>query len=376
MKPTRRIWGIVGGVGAVATGAAATALAIATRQRKDVRDQHADEPLGLLEPDQVSTVAADDGIPLHVTEVFPADGGEPDVTLIGVHGFALTSASWHFQRRDLAALTLPRVRQLYYDQRGHGQSGPVTAETGTLEQLASDLHAVLRAMVPRGKVVLMGHSVGGMAIMTLAEQKPVLFADQVCGVALISTAAGEVGTKGLPRTILSRYSPVGWGVGGIGGLADWQPEVVEFVRAASGQLTRQAVRRLAFGRKVSPSVVRFLLEQLDATPVRELVKFIGTISSHDAYAALPGLKHAEVLVIGGDADQILPFSHSERIVADLPDAELLRLEGVGHLPQLEQPDVVTSYLIDLLQRCSEVERGAGPLDESVRGVLRRWFPSR
>lgn len=376
MKPTRRIWGVVGGVGAVATGAAATALTIATRHRRGVQDQHADEPLGLLEPDRVSTVAADDGSRLHVTEVFPADGGEPDLTLIGVHGFALTSTSWHFQRRDLATLTLPRVHQVYYDQRGHGQSAPVTTETGTLEQLASDLHAVLRALAPEGKVVLMGHSVGGMAIMTLAEQKPELFADQVCGVALISTAAGEVGTKGLPRTILSRFSPVGWGVGGIGGLAEWQPEVVEFVRAASGQLTRQAVRRLAFGGKVSPSVVRFLLEQLDGTPVRELVKFVGTINSHDAYAALPGLKHAQVLVIAGGADQILPFSHSERIVADLPDAELVRLEGVGHVPHLEQPDVVTSYLIDLLQRCGEVEGGGGPLDESVRSLLRRWFPSR
>lgn len=374
MTPSRRLLGIAGGVSAAATGVAAAALTIATRHRRKGEDPHRDEPLGQLEADRVSTVAADDGIPLHVEEVDPADGGEPDVTLIGVHGFALSLPSWHFQRRDIAELRLPRVRQVYYDQRGHGRSGPVTAETATLEQLAADLHSVIRAMAPRPPVVLMGHSVGGMAIMALAEEEPELFADRIRGVSLMATAAGDVSSAGLPRAVLSRYSPVGWGVGGIGGLADWQPELVEFARAASGQLTRRAVRRLAFGRDVSPTVVDFLLDLLDVSPVNELVKFIGSVGSHDRYAALAGLRHAEVQVIAGDADLMLPFSHSERIVSELPGAELIRLAGAGHVPQLEHPDVVTSHLIDLLQRCCHPESRTGPREDTVRELFRRWLP--
>lgn len=380
MTPSRRLMGVVGGVGAAATGAAATALTMATRQRRH-RDQYENEPLGQLPPDRVSTVAADDGVPLYVEEIDPADGGAADVTLVGVHGVALSTKSWHFQRRDLAALTLPRVRQVYYDHRGHGQSGPVTAETATLEQLAHDLHSVIRAVAPEGPIVLMGHSVGGMTIMALAEEEPELFAERVCGVSLIATAAGEVGARGLPKRVLSKYSPVSWGVGRIGGIAEWQPEIIEFVRAASGQLTKRAVRRLAFGGEPSETVVQFLLEMLDVTPVRELVKFVGTVDSHDRYEVLAGLKHAHVQVIGGDADLILPFSHCERIADELPDAQLVRVTGAGHVPQLEHPEIVTSYLIDLLQLACDTESKSGGKvggkiglrDEALRGLLRRWF---
>ncbi|WP_158881624.1 alpha/beta fold hydrolase [Amycolatopsis anabasis] len=358
---------IAGGIGAVATGTAAAAIAIATQQRRHHEDPLRDEPLGTLDADRTSTVAADDGTPLAVSEIDPEDGGPAEVTLVGVHGFALSQRSWHFQRRDLAALRLPRVRQVYYDHRGHGLSGPATQETSTIEQMARDLDAVLRAVAPDGPIVLIGHSMGGMVIMELAERNPELFADRVQAVALIATAAGEVGARGLPRSLLSKYNPL---TRGVGGLAEWQPGLVEFVRAAGGQLTRQAVRRLAFGdRDVSPRLVDFMLEMLDVTPVRGLVNFVDTLGSHNRYAALAGLKHAHVLVIGADSDRFTPYSHAERIAAELPDAELVRVRGAGHMVQLEQPELVNSHLIDLLQRACGVD-GIVP----ARRVW--WWPRR
>jgi pimeloyl-ACP methyl ester carboxylesterase len=351
--PSRRLLAILGGVGAVATGSAAAAIAIAGQQRRNAADPLAGEVLGELAPTRTSTVAADDGTPLAVSEIDPDDGGEPELTLVGVHGFALSQRSWHFQRRDLGALTLPRVRQIYYDHRGHGMSGPATQENSTIEQLSRDLDSVLRAVAPDGPIVLMGHSMGGMVIMELAERNPELFSDRVRGVALIATAAGEVGRRGLPRGLLSKYNPL---TRGVGGLAGWQPGLVEFVRAAGGQLTRQAVRRLAFGdREVSPRLVDFMLEMLEVTPVRGLVNFVTTLGEHNRYAALAGLKHAHVLVIGADTDRFTPFSHAERIAAELPDAELVRIRGAGHMVQLEQPELVDSHLIDLLQRVYGVD---------------------
>jgi pimeloyl-ACP methyl ester carboxylesterase len=344
---------IIGGAGAVATGTAAAVFAVAAQQRQKSEDPLVDEPLGALKPDRTSTVAADDGTPLYVEEIEPADGRNPELTVVGVHGFGLSRRSWHFQRRDLASLHLPRVRQVYFDHRGHGLSGPATQENSTIEQLARDLEAVLRAMTPDGPLVLMGHSLGGMVIMELAAEFPEIFAQRIRGVALIATAAGEIGARGLPRSLLSKHNPL---TRGVGGLAGWQPGLVEFVRAAGGQLTRQAVRRLAFGsRGVSPRLVDFMLEMLEVTPVRGLVNFVDTLGSHNRYAALAGLKHAHVLVIGGDADRLTPFSHAERIVAELPDAELVRIRGAGHMVQLEQPELVNSHLIDLLQRCSGVD---------------------
>lgn len=364
MMPSRRLLTVVGGAAALVTGAAAAGIAVAAQQRKGAGVLGPGEPLGDLRPDRTSTVAADDGTPLAVSEVDPVEG-EPELTVVGVHGFALSQRSWYFQRRDLAALALPRVRQVYYDHRGHGQSGAATAETSTIEQLARDLDAVLRAVVPEGPIVLMGHSMGGMVLMELAEQQPELFAERVAGVALIATAAGEVGSSGLPRSLLWRYNPL---TRGVGELAGWQPGLVEFVRAAGGQLTRPAVRRLAFGsRDVDSKVVDFLLEMLAVTPVRGLVNYIDTLGSHNRYAALAGLKHAHVLVLSGDADRITPFRHAERIAAELPDAELARVRGAGHMIQLEQPEVVNSHLIDLLQKCAGVD------DMSSSRRIWRWL---
>ncbi|MFC4001502.1 alpha/beta fold hydrolase [Prauserella oleivorans] len=313
----------------------------------------ADPPLGGLAPGRVSTVAADDGTPISVEEIDPADGGRPAVTVVGVHGFALSRLSWHYQRKALGALRMPRVRQIYYDHRGHGESAPADAAASTIEQLAADLHAVVRAVAPGEPIVLLGHSMGGMVIMELAQACPELFEDQVRGVVLIATAAGEVGSRGLPRSLLSKYNPL---TRGVGELAGWQPGLVEFVRAAGSQLTRHAVRRLAFGkREVSSELVDFMLQMLAVSPVQQLAKFTDTLGSHNRYAALAGLKHVHTLVVGGDADRVTPYPHTERIAAELPDAAVLRVRGAGHMVHLEQPDLVNSHVIDLVQACAGID---------------------
>ncbi|MGH3623684.1 MAG: alpha/beta fold hydrolase, partial [Sciscionella sp.] len=318
MKPAARIAGLA------ATGVG-VAAALRFGQRRKAVDPWRGEPLGQLEPDRSSTVAADDGLPLSVLEVDPAGGGKPELTVVYVHGFSLSHRCWHFQRRDVAELRAPRVRQVFYDQRSHGHSGRATAESATITQLGKDLDAVLRAVAPSGPLVLVGHSMGGMTIMALAEQQPELFADRVRGVALIATSAGEVGGRGLPRSALSRYNPV---TRGVGQLAEWQPGLVELVRAAGGGVTRRVVRRLAFGsHDVSPSLVSFMVEMMGVMPVGALTDFLDTLGGHNRYAALAGLKHCHVLVVNGDADRMTPYSHAERIAAELPDAELVRVPG-------------------------------------------------
>ncbi|MGO1054082.1 alpha/beta fold hydrolase [Crossiella sp. CA198] len=354
-----RIWravGIAGGVLGAAVGAGAVGAATQTRRIKAQRedgaeaDPFADEPLGELRPDRQSTVAADDGTPIVVEEIDPADGGKAELTVVLVHGYTLDRRCWHFQRRDLPGLVDPRVRLVLYDQRSHGHSGRSGRDLATIEQLGKDLDAVLRAIAPNGPLVLVGHSMGGMTIMALAEQQPELFVQRVRGVALIGTAAGKVGSSGLPRPVLSRYNPVTLGVGKIAGTL---PGVVEWVRRVGGEITWSVVRRLAFGdREVSPSLVDFMDRMIDDTPVEVMTDFLPTLETHNRYAALAGLRHCTVLVLGGDADRLTPFSHSEAIAAELPDAELVRASGAGHMVMLEQADLVTGKLTELIHRCA------------------------
>jgi pimeloyl-ACP methyl ester carboxylesterase len=365
-----RVIGVAGGVVGTVVAGLTVAGVIQSRRQRAVGQQTSviqdelgpdGEPFSAAVPASGSTVAADDGVPLSVEQL---DGDRPELTVVLVHGFALDRRSWYYQRRDLAKLTRPKVRLVLYDQRGHGRSGVPSERSCTIDQLGRDLDVIIRSAVPAGPLVLVGHSMGGMTIMALAEQRPELFADRVRGVALISTSAGEVGRRGLPLPLLSKFNPI---TRTVGGFASWQPALVEWIRSVGGGLTRQGVRRLAFGdRSVSDGLVDFMVRMLDVTSVPVLTHFLPSLGTHDRYAALAGLRHCEVLVLSGDEDRLTPFSHAERIAAELPNATLVRAAGAGHMVMLEQPELVSGELAALLRDC------AGGARTAQRVLRRRW----
>lgn len=361
MRP--RVWGAIAG----AAGAAATGVAVGVAARQHTRIAAQRRQLagqltgGTTGPDgapvgEQSSVVADDGVRLSCEEIEPASG-RAELTVVLVHGFALDRRTWHFQRGYLARHTDPVVRVVLYDQRSHGRSERAARQSCTVEQLGHDLAAVIRALAPDGPLVLVGHSMGGMTLMALAELYPDLVTERVAGVAFLSTSAGEVASAGLTGSLLSRHNPL---TRGVGFLAAVQPKLVEGVRRAAGELIWSITRRYAYGdRSVSPWLVDLVDDMIGANAVDALTDFVDTLGSHDRMAALPALASCEVLVAAGDADRVIPFSHSEVIAAELPAAQLVRFPGVGHLPMLEQPDVLNEALSDLLRR-SIARRRTGP----------------
>ena len=351
----RQIWGAVAGAaGATVTG---VAVGLAARKHSRIADrrhlaaQLSEEPpqiagLPVTEP---SSVTADDGVRLSCEEIEARDG-QPALTVVLVHGFALDRRTWHFQRQSLAALSDPSVRLVLYDLRSHGSSERAPRESCTIEQLGRDLDAVIRALAPDGPLVLVGHSMGGMTIMALAEQNRALFDERVAGVALVSTSAGEVASAGLPGTLLSRHNPL---TRGVGLLARLQPTLVETVRRAAGDVIWSITRSFAYGdRHVQPWLVDLVDKMISANAVDALTDFVDTVGSHDRVAALPALAGCEVLVAAGDADRVIPVTHSDVIAAELPDAPLVRFAGVGHLPMLEQPEKYNALVRAFLMRRS------------------------
>jgi pimeloyl-ACP methyl ester carboxylesterase len=357
----RRTWQAVGVAGGLA-GAAATGAAVslaARRRHRDAVDRHmlatqlstgADDT-GALPAGTPSSVTADDGVRLSCEEIEPPPGVPAELTVVLVHGLALDRRTWHFQRRFLSELREPSVRQVIYDQRSHGRSERAPRESCTIEQLGHDLAAVIRALAPDGPLVLVGHSMGGMTVMALAEQQPDLFAERVLGVALLSTSAAEVARRGLPATFLSRRNPL---TRGLGLVAGWQPMLIAGARRVGHDLIWALTRRFAYGdRRIDPARVDLVDSMISANAVDALTDFVDTLGTHDRVAALPALSGCEVLVAAGDADAVIPSRHSEVIADGLPGATLVRLPGVGHLPMLEQPEVIDAALADLLGRCAE-----------------------
>jgi pimeloyl-ACP methyl ester carboxylesterase len=350
-----KVWGLVAGAtGAVA--ATGVAVGVAARKRNQIAADRrrlaaelseGDAEPGMIPRGEPCSVTADDGVRLSCEEIEPADG-RAALTVVLVHGFALDRRTWHFQRRMLAELTDPTVRVVLYDQRSHGRSERAPRESCTIDQLGHDLDAVIRALAPEGPLVLMGHSMGGMTIMALADEHPELFTERVSGVALISTSAGEVASGGLSGSLLSRNNPL---TRSVGLLARLQPSLVEGVRRVAGDLIWSITRSFAYGdRSVAPWLVDLVDAMISANAVDALTDFVDTVGSHNRIAALPALATCEVMVAAGEADRVIPFSHAERIAAELPDAMLVRFPGVGHLPMLEQPEAMDEALVELLRR--------------------------
>jgi pimeloyl-ACP methyl ester carboxylesterase len=349
---------VLGGAAGVVVAGAAVGLAAERyavgRSFRRAEDPSADEPFGQLRGRQVR-VTASDGVALHV-EIDEPDVPPPvPVTVVFCHGLALTQDSWHYQRRDLGDVG----RLVFWDQRGHGSSGRGTAEHMVIDQLGEDLHAVLEATAPVGPVVLVGHSMGGMTVMALADQHPEIFGDRVVGVALMSTSPGRLAevTFGVPAAagrVLRRAAPRALSA------LTRRPTLVAHGRSLGRDIEFVLTKRYSFATDVAPSIVQFVQRMHDATPLDVLAELFPAFDAHDKLAALDVLNGVETLILGAEQDLMTPADHSRQMVAKVPGAELVILPEAGHLLMLEHHDVVTHHLRDLVDRAVGAHPAAFP----------------
>ncbi|MFI9506429.1 alpha/beta fold hydrolase [Nocardia sp. NPDC052566] len=310
------------------------------------RDEYRDENFELIDGDRSGIVLAEDGVELATRTCGPENA---PVTVVFVHGFCNTMESFHFQRRDLEKRWGPKVRLLLFDLRGHGRSGAPSTESCTVAQLGRDLGAVIEAAAPTGPVVLVGHSLGGMAVLAAAAQFPELFAARVIGIGLLSTAAAEVTSAGLTQLL---RSPA---IDGFRVAVHTAPTLVQASRAASRHVITPILHVSAYHGAVSPTLSRFTTLMIDRTPVETIVKFLKAFELHDESAALPTLVDTPVLVLGGVHDLVIPFRNSRALARALPNSELVRLADAAHMAHLQFPDIVNAALDRLLVRAGAIE---------------------
>ena len=165
-----------------------------------LRRAEADEKFGSLRGAVVPVVATG-GTRLHV-EIDEAPEAVDDLTVIFCHGFSHNQDASALPGRDLRGV----ARLVFWDQRSHGRSERGVVDPDVLEQLGRDLQGVIASTAPTGQLVLIGHSMGGMSIMSLSAEQPELFGTRVLGVGLISTSAGGLAsvTLGFPNVGLVR----------------------------------------------------------------------------------------------------------------------------------------------------------------------------
>ncbi|ROP43180.1 alpha/beta hydrolase [Pseudokineococcus lusitanus] len=306
-------------------------------------------PLGSLTGPS-TTVRTGDGTALYVeVDDLPADeaaraAAEHRPTVVLSHGYGLNLDFWHVQRLALRG----RYRLVLWDQRGHGRSQRGPQGSATIDQVGEDLAAVVAATAPEGPLVLLGHSMGGMAVMALAARDPDLVAERVVGTALVSTSSGgmEANDFGFAALapLLRRVAPTALG------LLSRQAALVERTRALGGDLEALLVRHWSYASDVPEDVVDFTSRMIAGTRVEVIDDFFPAFAAHDKADALGALAGGEVLVLVGADDLLTPPSHSEEIVRRLPAAELVVVPDAGHLVPLEHPEVVQAAVEGLLER--------------------------
>ncbi|NYJ73755.1 alpha/beta fold hydrolase [Allobranchiibius huperziae] len=366
MSPSRSVLGIGAGLAGAAVAAAAGVAAdrLWRARRTAISLGVAGDYVEV--PDEERVVIAEDGVPLHV-EIDEPEGHESRPTVILSHGYTHNLTVWVFQRRMLRAAG---YRVVLWDVRGHGRSEEAEDSTYTVRQLGRDLGAVIAQTTPTGPIVLVGHSMGGMTMMSFASAYPDVLRERVIGAAFISSSAGDLASVnyGLGRqlgTIVHRLGPAA-----MLRLSD-QEALVTSTRHAGKDLEGYLVHRWSFASPVPMSIVRLVADMIFATKMSTTSAYLSSLMLHDERDALREFIGIETLVMHGDHDRITPDAHSEAIVDAIPGAEYVLVRNAGHVLPLEYPEIVDEHLIDMIDRACRALAGQARPKKRPRRVVQR-----
>ena len=285
-----------------------------------------------------TSTAARDPLELPGTEHVTVEGtrlryrktgsGHPVLLL---HGIGQSLDDWNEQHERLSE----RHTVYSIDLPGFAYSDRLPGTT--LAKLAGVLPAFLDAVGVHGPLPVMGNSLGGAVAMKLAADHP----DRVSALVLANSAG-----FGKEVALVLRLLAV-------------RPFAALLMRPDE-KASRRTVESLFYD-KTPVTEARighaFALSQR-ATHRRTLMdvaRDLGTVSGVRAEwrtALIGALAQSDVptLVMWGDRDHILPFSHLEAAAAALPHAESHVFPKTGHMPQIERPDEFAAVVEDFLSR--------------------------
>jgi pimeloyl-ACP methyl ester carboxylesterase len=317
----------------VAGGAAASAYGIqrgALRALRRRPDPDAGQ-LEALEFDEARRIPTHDGGSLYT--VSRGTG----VPILFSHGVTISSRVWVKQFRDLPDAGF---RVVAFDHRGHGSS-TLGSSGHSVANLADDMRIVVESLDLRDALIV-GHSMGGVALQAFALAHPYLLAERIRGIVLLSTLA---------KTSVSASRRLQW-------LAEQVTSRLDLPRVMDHPNVGMLFARAGFGRSPRASWVelnRQMLAGCDSTTARDAT---AALFGLDLTAQLPRL-HVPTLVIGGTADVITPPAESRRLAQLIPEARLTLLPGAGHNIMLERTAEFHALVLDFARELGVLPAAAG-----------------
>lgn len=238
------------------------------------------------------------------------------------HSLACNLHMWDEEAKRLSK----RYKVLRYDTRGHGQSS-APAGAYSLELLADDLHALLRALGVQS-THFVGLSMGGMIGQTFALKYPGVFRS----LALCDTT--------------SRYP------------AEAAPVWVDRIKTVEAQgmepMVAPTLERwfTASYRNARPEVVARVAAMIRTTPVPGFVGCCHAIPKINLTARLAEIRCPSLVIVGKD-DPGTPVAMAEDIHRAMPGSQLVVIPSAAHLSNLEQPDAFNRALGDFVDNANK-----------------------
>jgi pimeloyl-ACP methyl ester carboxylesterase len=290
------------------------------RRRRE--DPEAHEALSMLPPEDLGPIESFDGTKLAVRAA-----GDPSLpTIVFVHGFSLDLTTWHYQWTELSA----RYRCVLFDLRSHGRSDRAAGGDLSLSAFGHDLAAVVEAVATDRPVLLVGHSMGGVAILAMAESRPDLFGTQVAGCVFAGTAANDL-LRGAMGSITELFRPR---LGSIRQAAARMNRLRRYVVSSPADLGQLIARMTQFGPHASPHVVGYVVALAARAPSEVWTDALAGLMDMDLRHAVTHVR-VPTLVLVGEHDRVTPPSSAVALADELPEGRLEILEEAGHIPMME-----------------------------------------
>lgn len=280
---------------------------------------------------------ADLGGPVHYID-FGGPAQQPATTLLMVHGLGGNALNW--------MAVGPRIAKTHQaiaiDLAGFGQT-PLFGRSAAVAANAGLVHEFIADVIGR-PVVLMGNSMGGYIAVLEAAAHP----ESVISMVLVDAAIPGVHVRRPEPRMLGAMAALS-----VPGLAETVVDRQVRVLGPEGLVKRALELVCADPSRVDPEVVeahvqltreRQHLGRQNARAFIQAMRSIGFRMADPRFWSRVAAVKAPTLVIHGALDRVIPPAAARELSRRRPDWALAILEGVGHVPMLETPDLFMATL--------------------------------
>lgn len=235
--------------------------------------------------------------------------GEP---IIFSHGWMCDRSIWDYQIEFFSI----KYKVITYDQRGHGKSDKPKADY-SVQTLSDDLSFLIQELNLE-KVILVGHSLGGMIALTFALNHP----EKVSKLVLVGTCA---------KMTLSGFIQL-WIMLHIFSYESFARGMIDFQYSEPSEQVKKK------GFEIAMKTPKF-------AALKCFSEFMRNYDIRDSVCRI----QAPTLIIVGEKDNATPVEMSQYLNKEIKGSKLQIISGSRHMVMIDKPNELNGYIEEFIK---------------------------